>query len=144
MAFLTSGGALLQVARALPGPDAEPVRRFESSFVRLKTVGANPNPRIMGLERLPGVTNYLIGDDRTKWRTNVAGYARVKYEEVYPGIDLVYYGTDDGRLEYDFVVRPGADPGQIAVSVITAAELELGVLRATNPEARAIREPDRV
>ena len=47
----------------------------------------------------------------------VAGYAKVKYEGVYPGIDLVYYGNQEGRLEYDFIVAPGADPDQIAVSV---------------------------
>lgn len=124
--FLTSGGAVLQVARVLPKADKpiklnavyEPnARGFESSFVTLKTVGANSNPQITGLERLPGVTNYLISNDRTKWRTNIAGYARVKYEQIYPGIDLVYYGNKDGRLEYDFIVSPGADPGQIAVSV---------------------------
>ena len=47
---------------------------------------------------LPGVTNYFIGSDPAKWRTNVAGYAKVKYEGVYPGIDLVYYDNGEGAL----------------------------------------------
>ena len=64
----------------------------------MKTVGANPNPRAVGIDRLPGVTNYFIGNDPAKWRTNVTGYAKVKYEGVYPGIDLVYYDNGKGAL----------------------------------------------
>ena len=100
-------------------------RGFESSFVRMKTVGANPNPRAVGIDRLPGVTNYFIGNDPAKWRTNVAGYAKVKYEGVYPGIDLVYYDNGEGRLEYDFIVAPGADPKQIALSIEDAQSVEV-------------------
>jgi hypothetical protein len=59
--------------------------------------------------------NYLLGDDPARWSTNVATYARVKYEGVYPGIDLIYYGNQR-QLEYDFVVSPGADPKAIALS----------------------------
>lgn len=126
LAYLTPAGATLQITRPAPTPDPKPGQRgIESSFVRLKTAGANPNPRITGLERLPGVTNYFIGSDKSKWRTNVAAYAKVKYEEVYQGIDLVYYGNDGGRLEYDFIVKPGADPDQIAVSIEGAENVEL-------------------
>ncbi|MCI0487266.1 MAG: SBBP repeat-containing protein [Blastocatellia bacterium] len=135
IAFLTPDGATLQVTKPLAQPDSKSGFRkaaytpdthgFEYSFVRLKTLGANPNPRITGLERLPGVTNYLIGNDPRKWRTNVAAYAKVKYESVYQGIDLVYYGNDSGRLEYDFIVKPGADPYQIAVSIEGAESVEL-------------------
>ena len=100
-------------------------RGFESSYVRMKTVGANPNPRTVGIDRLPGVTNYFIRNDPAKWRTNVAGYAKVKYEGVYPGIDLVYYDSGEGRLEYDFIVAPGADPKQIALSIEDARSVEV-------------------
>jgi hypothetical protein len=65
-------------------------------------------------EPLPGVSNYLIGKDPSKWRTNVATYARARYESVAPGVDLVFYGTQE-RPEYDFVVAPGADPSAIEV-----------------------------
>ncbi len=71
------------------------------------------------------MTNYFIGNDPAKWRTNVAGYAKVKYEGVYPGIDLVYYDNGEGRLEYDFIVAPGADPKQIALSIEDAQSVEV-------------------
>jgi uncharacterized repeat protein (TIGR01451 family) len=77
-----------------------------------------------GLEELPGKVNYFIGNDPHQWRTNVATYAKVKYENVYPGVDLVYYG--DGRqLEYDFVVAPGSDPTAIALVFEGAGKLEV-------------------
>jgi hypothetical protein len=91
----------------------------------MKAMGANPNPRVLGLDRLPGVTNYFIGNDPAKWRTNVAGYAKVKYENVYRGIDLVFYDNGEGRLEYDFLVEPGADPKQIGLSIEDAQSVEV-------------------
>ena len=105
--------------------DQPGAQAFESSYLYLKMVGANPNPGVNGMERLPGVTNYLIGHDRQQWRTQVAGFAKIKYERVYPGVDLVYYGNPEGRLEYDFIVAPGADPDQIALSVEGAQEIEI-------------------
>jgi hypothetical protein len=86
------------------------------ALLRMKLVGANPNPKIVGADELPGKSNYFIGNDPKKWRTNVPNYAKVKYANVYPGVDLVYYGNQ-GKLEYDFVVQPGADPRQIALDV---------------------------
>ena len=64
----------------------------------------------------PGRSNYFIGNDPTKWRTNVPQFSKVKYAGVYPGIDLVFYGNQR-NLEYDFVVAPGADPTRIALDV---------------------------
>jgi Ca2+-binding RTX toxin-like protein len=87
----------------------------ESATVRMKLVGANPSPRMAGEEGLPGKVNYLIGKDPKKWRTNIPTFGRVRYEAVYPGIDLVYYGNQQ-QMEYDFVVAPGADPNQIRLS----------------------------
>jgi len=83
----------------------------------MKLVGANPNAVATGGDELPGKTNYFIGNNPKKWRTNVPTYAKVKYKGVYPGIDLVYYGNQGGRLEYDFVVAPGAGPNVIALDV---------------------------
>jgi len=68
------------------------------------------------MDELPGKSNYFIGNDPKKWRTNVPNYAKVKYANVYPGVDVVYYGNQ-GQLEYDFVVQPGADPRQIVLDV---------------------------
>ncbi len=90
------------------------------SVVRMKLAGANPKAKVSGLKELPGKSNYFIGNDPKKWRTNVPNYAEVKYEGVYPGIDLVYYGSESGQLEYDFVVAPGADPSVIAFDIVGA------------------------
>lgn len=82
------------------------------TFVRLELVGANPAAKAVALEELPGRSNYFIGDDPRKWRAEIPNYAKVKYQDVYPGVDLVYYGNQH-ELEYDFVVAPGADPKAI-------------------------------
>jgi hypothetical protein len=81
----------------------------------MKLVGANPNPQVVGLDELPGKSNYFIGNDPSKWRTNIPHYAKVKYKGLYPGIDLVFYGNQR-QLEYDFVVIPGADPKVIQLA----------------------------
>ena len=86
-----------------------------SEPLSMKLVKANQNPRIVGLDQLPGETNYFIGNDPQKWRTKVPNYERVRYESVYRGIDMIYYGNQ-GQLEYDFIVAPGADPSAIRMS----------------------------
>jgi len=83
----------------------------------MRLVGANTRAAVTGAEELPGKSNYFIGNDPKKWRTNVPNYAKVKYQNVYPGVDLVYYGNQGGQLEYDFVVAPGADPSAIKLDV---------------------------
>jgi hypothetical protein len=97
-----------------PSPDPE---TQTPAVLRMKLVGANERAKVTGLEELPGKSNYFIGNDPKKWRTNVPNYAKVKYANVYPGIDLVYYGNQ-GKLEYDFVVSPGADPRSIEFAII--------------------------
>ena len=77
--------------------------------MRMKLVGANPPKLIKGLELLPGKSNYIRGNDSSRWRTNVPTYGTVQYTDIYPGIDLFYHGNQH-QLEYDFVVAPGADP----------------------------------
>ncbi|MEO8661615.1 MAG: SBBP repeat-containing protein, partial [Bryobacteraceae bacterium] len=94
-------------------------------IVRTRLVNGNPRAQVSGLDRLPGTSNYFSGNDSAKWRTGVPAYARIKYQSVYPGVDLVYYGNQ-GKLEYDFVVAPGADRTRIQVSV--QAEKGNGVL----------------
>src|SRR5260370_33798575 len=73
------------------------------------------NPIVEGLEGLQGATNYLIGKDSKHWFTNVSTFNKVRYKDVYPGIDQVFYGSRE-NLEYDFVVSPGADPKTIKLS----------------------------
>ena len=83
---------------------------------------ANPQSQAAGLDELPGKSNYFIGNDPAKWRTNIPTYAKVKYNGVYPGVDLVYYGNH-GQLEYDFVVAPGADPSLVTLAFEGAREI---------------------
>jgi len=93
--------------------------------LRLRLLGANPSPEVVGLDELPGKSNYFIGNDPTKWRTDVPTFAKVEYREVYPGINLVYYGSNQNQLEYDFVVAPGALSSQIRFAVEGADKLEV-------------------
>jgi len=95
-----------------------------TATLRLRLVGANVAPRITGLDQLPGRVNYIRGNDRRTWITGVPTYARVDYHDVYPGVDLVYHGRQ-GRLEYDYVLRPGADPAAIALAQEGAGTLRL-------------------
>ena len=92
--------------------------------MRLTLAGSNSHPKIHGLEIQPGHSNYFVGNDPAKWRRNVPQFARVKYDGVYPGVDLVYYGNR-GRLESDYIVAPGADARQIAVRIEGADNLKV-------------------
>jgi len=74
----------------------------------LRSRGAEPE----GVDRLPGVTNRLIGSDPRRWEIGVAQYERLRYSNIYPGIDLIFYGNEQ-QLEFDFEVRPGADPRRV-------------------------------
>jgi hypothetical protein len=86
-------------------------------FLDLKLLRANSAAKVTGANELAGKSNYFIGNDPKKWRTNVPTYGRVRYESIYPGVDLEYYGNQDGQLEYDFVVASGADPGAITLAI---------------------------
>jgi len=90
---------------------------IDNRVVRLRLVGAKPSAAVVGAGELPGKVNYFIGNNPKKWRTNVPTYARVRYRNVYPGVDLEYYGNQGGQLEYDFIVAPGADPSAITLDV---------------------------
>jgi len=87
----------------------------ETDGFRISLVGADPNAEVIGEGRQARVTNYLIGSDPRLWRRNVPSFSRVRYRDVHPGVDLVYYGGPD--LEFDIEVRPGADPRSLRLSV---------------------------
>ncbi|HEY9284551.1 MAG TPA: hypothetical protein VIP46_13930, partial [Pyrinomonadaceae bacterium] len=92
--------------------------------IGVRLLGANPAARVSGADPLPGVSNYFVGRDPSAWRAGVPTFARVGYGGVYPGVDLVYYGNGR-RLEYDFLVAPGADPRRIALEFDGAEDLRL-------------------
>ena len=115
--MLTSTGALFAVKPPAPSfggqirhqrQSAEPVT---GALIAMTLAGANPAAMGASAEQLPGKSNYLIGD-QAAWHTEVPSFRKVKYSDVYPGIDVVYYGTQR-QLEYDFVVAPGANPRAI-------------------------------
>lgn len=121
MLYLTAAGDavfVLRKARGERGPSEDP------GVLRMAIVDGNPGPVAGALEALPGKVNYFIGSDPANWRTNVPTYGKVRYREVYPGIDLVYYGSQR-RVEYDFVVAPGADPQRIALDFRGADRIEI-------------------
>ncbi len=115
----------------------------DRQVVRMGLVGANPAPRVSGVDRLAATNSYLSGQDPAGWHRSVPSYAGVRYDQVYPGIDLVFHGRT-GEVEYDFEVAAGADPAGIGVRFDPATGLALedgelvvttaaGVLRQGRP-----------
>ena len=98
-----------------------------TAVLRTRLAGANAAPRITGQQMLSGKSNYFIGNDPAQWRTNVAQYAKVQYDGVYPGVDLVYYGNQR-QLEYDFVVAPGANPRAIKFGIEGARRASISAM----------------
>lgn len=125
--FLTSPDAVLALAAGANSP-----------ALRMRLVGAAA-AAAHGRKRLAGTTNYYLGDDPRAWRTGIPNYGEIDYDNLYPGIGLRYYGTQ-GRLESDFIVAPGADPGQIRLALDGAESYRItagGDLRITLKPASA-------
>src|SRR5438445_446259 len=150
--FLTSTEAVLMLTKTdahakhrIPGEArlVEP-EKGARAVLRMKLRGANPATAVARVGELPGKSNYFVGNDPKKWRANVPTYAKIEYRDVYPGVNLVYYGNQR-QLEHDFVVSPGADPkaitlafeGMDGVAIDALGDL---VLRADGGEVR-LRKP---
>ena len=114
---LQSAETTIMLGSARPGPD-------KSALVRMKMLGARADAPAFATNELPGHSNYLVGNDPSKWLNNIPLYGNVRFENVYDGIDTLYYGTD-GKLEFDFVVAPGADPRVIQFAVDGADRIGL-------------------
>src|ERR1051325_9346419 len=121
--FLTATEAVLRVQKP-PAQQADKSSAREGAVLRLKMLGANATPQVEGQEELPGKINYFTGNDPAKWRRNIPTYRRAYFKNVYPGIDLVYYGNQR-ELEYDFVVAAGANPKLIRFTVAGADQVRL-------------------
>ncbi len=111
---------------AVTGPAA-------AGVLRMNLLNANPNPRIHGSNPLLAKANYLVGSDTDKWHVDVPTFSQVRYQDVYPGIDVVYYGNL-GRLEYDFLVAPEAEPARIRLALHGARQARL------DPEGNLVME----
>ncbi len=128
--FLTAEGAVFSLGTG-----------GERPTMLLKLAGGNPNPLVEPLGEQPGRVNYLTGSNPAGWKRHIPIFTKVAYRQVYPGIDLVFYGHD-GRLEYDFVVAPGADPGLIRLRLDGAGRLALdesGHLTASTATGRMVQ-----
>ena len=133
-----TGGA----ARSQAERKTKPTRNKEtaSAVIRMRLKDANPRPNVVGLDELSGKSNYLIGNDPSKWQIGVSNFEKVKYEQVYPGVDVIYYGNSR-LLEHDFVVAPGADVRAIKLNYEGAWGLRVDkagdlVLRVNGGELR--------
>ena len=111
--FLSKTDAVLSLTNADGGGNA----------IRMHLVGDNSAAAAIGLDKQSGVSNYLIGD-ASQWHAGIANYGQVEYQQVYPGIDVVYYGNQQ-QLEYDFHVAPGADPDAIQLAFEGATGVEV-------------------
>jgi Beta-propeller repeat len=153
--FVTSTGASIVLAEPVaepPLPDSEnPIarsgKRLESrnSVVGMNLTGSHPWVTVRGLEPTGGISNYLLGKEKKDWRVGVPQYARLQVAGVYDGIDLVFY-AHGSKLEYDFVVAPGANPNQIRLAFDGAASMsidsktgDLVVITKTGSEMRHVR-----
>ncbi len=139
-AFLTRTGAVFAIENSevripnsksqselsLPTARPSPVTTHPPTGVALymEIVGANLQADVVGHGQLPGKVNYFIGNDSSHWRTNIATYEGVEYNDIYPGIDLVYYGKDQ-QLEYDFIVAPGISPNIITLNFSGASTAQI-------------------
>src|SRR5208283_3591580 len=117
--------------------------KLVESAVRIRMVGANPHPTMTGLDPLRARVNYLVGD-KANFHPNVETYARVKIANVYPGVDIIHYGSHD-TLEYDIVAAPGADTSKIKFSIEGAAKTSTdkdgNILIATAAGVVMMRQP---
>jgi hypothetical protein len=132
--YLTPLEAVLAFQQKADGP---------GSVLRMRWANSPRSAQVSAEGPLPGVTNYLTGKDPSRWRTGVPSWTRVHYEEVWPGIDLAFYGNPR-QLEHDVVVAPGADPERVRLAFEGAEELRIDatgdlVARVGAEEVRLLR-----
>src|SRR5579863_4008278 len=124
-AFLTGSGMVLGLRTPAANPDYLKSTQQPGAELEFNLLGAANNPTAIGEDQQPGRVNYFLGSDPAKWHTNIPTYGSVRYKNIYPGIDLRYYGNHR-QLEFDFVVQPGSDPSAIQVELKGASQIELG------------------
>ncbi len=133
--------------QTIPAPSELEAENPETtaSVLRMSFSRANEASTVTGQDKLSGIVNYFIGNDPNNWRTKIPMYKKVQYNELYEGIDLVYYGNQ-GQLEYDLVVAPGADPTQIQIAFQGTEKISVDpatgdlVLTLQNPRPLGVQE----
>jgi hypothetical protein len=90
-----------------------------TAAIHMHLIGGNPHSQIISGNELPGRSNYFLGNDPGQWHTNVEQYERISYRDVYPGINMAFYGVQK-QLEFDFIVAPGSIPADIRLAVTGA------------------------
>jgi beta-propeller repeat-containing protein len=127
--FLSRGEAVLALRRTkgLTTAVASGQESATRAVLRMQLHGARTQPSVIAGDELPGKANYFIGADPTRWHTGIPTYRSIAYQDVYPGVDLIYYGNQ-GRLEYDLIVKPGADPSAIELRLSGVQGLRLDAL----------------
>ena len=121
-AFLTSHETVLLYHNGTPGE-----KDGRDAVVRMGLSGSLESSVIEGGERLPGIVNYLIGNDPSKWHTRIPTYSEVHSDKVYPGVDLVYRASGK-QLEFDFHVAAGANPDPIQMTYSGASRMHLNAV----------------
>jgi hypothetical protein len=100
---------------AAPGSEDRPPQALaQGCAIWMRFENAGSSPAIEACEKLPGCLNFFLGDDASRWRTDVAVYAEIVYREVWPGIDLVFRLEDDAILRYSLRMAPNADASRVA------------------------------
>ena len=124
--FLTPTGAIitLREPQRVSGPTSISKKELTGTTLRMRFVDATAQARVHADKELAGKVNYFIGNDSKKWLRNIPTYGRVLYDDLYPGIDLMYYGNQR-KLEYDFIVHPGANPDAIVIAFDGADDLNI-------------------
>jgi uncharacterized protein (TIGR03437 family) len=130
--WLVDSGAVLSVDQ-----------KNRRAVLRMKLEGARQHPSIEGTQPLAGKTNYFTGNDPGQWKKDIGQYGAVRYQDAYPGIDLLFHATAQ-TIEYDWIVSPGADPSQIRMRFEGASETRIDssgdlVLRIGDVEVREKR-----
>ncbi len=142
--FLTADEAVLSLQKNEDGAKKGIDNQLAaSSVVRMKLNEANRAPQIVGENEQAGKSNYFVGNDQTKWQTGVSHFGRVRYKDVYQGVDEVFYGNQ-GELEYDLIVAPNADYKQIKLQFDGTRKTEIeaasGDLILTTEDGGEVRQ----
>ena len=132
--FLTSSKVVLRLARPTETGNANDPSTVDAKSQKLSSPetatlimgfeGSRSDAHPIGLEELPGKSNYFIGNQASDWRTKVDTYAKILYPNIYKGIDLVYYGNQS-QMEYDLIVAPGVSPQKIGMTFAGASSINI-------------------